>query len=82
MNRLWPKYILSLSEGDKKFLLAAKKKSGNTSNYVIATDSDKMEKSPGCYLGKVRSNFLGTEFIIEDTGANYRKKGGENDLKA
>ena len=77
LNRLWPKYMLNLSEGDKKFLLAAKKRSGNTSNYVIATDEDKMEKSPGGYLGKVRSNFLGTEFLIEDTGVDYR--GGKSE---
>jgi len=57
------------------FLLAAKKKSGNTSNYVIATDDDKMEKSSG-YLGRVKSNFLGTEFLIEDTGVDYK---GRND---
>lgn len=32
-----------------------------------------MEKSPGGYLGKVRSNFLGTEFTIYDTGVNPKK---------
>ena len=32
-----------------------------------------MEKSTSAYLGKVRSNFLGTEFLIFDTGANPRK---------
>jgi len=57
-------------------LLAAKKKSGNTSNYVIAADDEKMEKSSG-YLGRVKSNFLGTEFLIEDTGADYK---GKNEL--
>jgi len=44
---------------------------------VISTDEDKMEKSPAGYLGKVRSNFLGTEFSIFDTGLNPTKaKGG------
>lgn len=36
-----------------------------------------MEKSPAGYLGKVRSNFLGTEFSIFDTGINpHKAKGG------
>jgi len=73
LNRLWPKYTLNLSEGDRKFLLAGKKKSGNTSNYVISADEDKMEKSAG-YLGRVKSNFLGTEFLIEGTGVDYKGK--------
>lgn len=37
-NRLWPKYTLSLSEGNK-FLLCGKKRSGNaTSNYLITME--------------------------------------------
>lgn len=81
LARLWPKYTLSLSEGDKKFLLAAKKRSGNTSNYVIATDEDKMEKSPGAYLGKVKSNFLGTEFTMEEQNEQTKGKSGDADIK-
>jgi hypothetical protein len=37
-NRLWPKYTLSLSDGNK-FLLSGKKRSANaTSNYLISLD--------------------------------------------
>lgn len=36
-----------------------------------------MEKSAGGYLGKVRSNFLGTEFSIFDNGKGL-KKANEN----
>jgi tubby and related proteins len=37
-NRLWPKYTLHLSDGNK-FLLCGKKRSGNaTSNYMITLD--------------------------------------------
>jgi hypothetical protein len=32
-----------------------------------------MEKSVSGYLGKVRSNFLGTEFTIFDHGKNVKK---------
>jgi len=72
-NRLFPKYTLSLSEGSK-FLLNGKKRSGNkTSNYMITIDQDKLKKSNKGYLGKVRSNFLGTEFYLYDSGNNEKK---------
>lgn len=32
-----------------------------------------MEKSSGGFLGKVRSNFLGTEFSIFDNGKGVKK---------
>jgi tubby-related protein 1 len=70
---LWPKYTLSLSEGSK-FLLSGKKRTGNaTSNYLISFDQEKLDKKAQGYLGKVRSNFLGTEFYIYDTGKNPEK---------
>jgi tubby-related protein 1 len=40
---------------------------------VISADADKMEKSTHGYLGKVRSNFLGTEFCLYDSGKNPKK---------
>lgn len=72
-NRLWPKYTLHLSDGEK-FLLTGKKRSGNaTSNYMISIDESKMKKNTKGYLGKLRSNFLGTEFYIYDSGENPKK---------
>ena len=41
-----------------------------------------MEKSPGGYLGKVRSNFLGTEFSIYDTGANPGKVKNMDEIRS
>lgn len=79
MSLLWPKYNLVLSESNK-FLLAGKKSSGcSTSKYVISFDPDKMEKSPLGYLGKVRSNFLGTEFTIYDNGKSVKKASQQKD---
>lgn len=73
MSRFWPKYILSLSQTNQ-FLLTGKKRSGNkTSNYMISMDQEKVGKKGSGYLGKVRSNFLGTEFCIFDTGENPEK---------
>jgi tubby and related proteins len=72
-NRLWPKYTLHLSDGNK-FLLTGKKRSGNaTSNYMISVDQEKLKKGTKGYLGKLRSNFLGTEFYIYDDGENPKK---------
>jgi len=74
LSLLWPKYNLVLSDSNK-FLLAGKKKSGSaTSKYVISADSNAMEKSSHGYLGKVRSNFLGTEFSIFDNGKGPKKQ--------
>jgi tubby-related protein 1 len=73
---------LSEAPNSGKFLLAAKKRTGNaTSNYIISTDSEKMEKSAAGYLGKVRSNFLGTEFYIFDTGANPKNSKSEDECR-
>ena len=36
-------------------------------------DQDKSGKSGSGYLGKVRSNFLGTEFSVYDDGCNPDK---------
>eukprot|EP00351_Strombidinopsis_sp_SopsisLIS2011_P000283 CAMPEP_0116872992 /NCGR_PEP_ID=MMETSP0463-20121206/3939_1 /TAXON_ID=181622 /ORGANISM="Strombidinopsis sp, Strain SopsisLIS2011" /LENGTH=105 /DNA_ID=CAMNT_0004514161 /DNA_START=1592 /DNA_END=1909 /DNA_ORIENTATION=- len=64
---------MSLSDGNK-FLLNGKKRSGNTtSNYMISLDQEKLKKGTNGYLGKVRSNFLGTEFYLYDTGENPGK---------
>lgn len=72
-NFLFPKYILKLSEGEK-FLLSGKKRTGNkTSNYMVSIEQDSKKKGKG-YLGKVRSNFMGTEFVIYDNGDNPKKK--------
>ena len=37
---------------------------------MITLDQDKMKKGSKGYLGKLRSNFLGTEFYLYDDGEN------------
>ncbi len=72
-NRFWPKYTMHLSDG-QKFLLNGKKRKGNaTSNYLITIEQEKLEKKAKGFLGKTRSNFLGTEFMIFDDGDNPKK---------
>jgi len=66
-----PEYFCFAKDGHR-FLLAAKKRKANrTSNYAIAWTREGIggKDSPG-YIGKVRSNFVGTEFVAYDTGIN------------
>lgn len=51
-----------------KFLLSAKRTRRTTcTEYVISMDPDNISRSSNTYIGKLRSNFLGTKFIIYDT---------------
>ncbi|QHO14420.1 Tubby-like F-box protein [Arachis hypogaea] len=51
-----------------KFLLSAKRTRRTTcTEYIISTDADNISRSSSTYIGKLRSNFLGTKFIIYDT---------------
>ncbi|KAJ1266772.1 hypothetical protein BS78_07G004000 [Paspalum vaginatum] len=60
-----------LSE-DGKFLLAAKRNRRTTyTEYIISVDPKNISRSSNAYVGKMRSNFLGTKFIVYDTHPPY-----------
>ncbi|KAJ4722251.1 Tubby-like F-box protein [Melia azedarach] len=71
-NRSSQTYQLYLSltnalADDGKFLLAARKcRRATCTDYIISLHADDMSKGSSTYLGKVRSNFLGTKFIVYD----------------
>jgi tubby-related protein 1 len=48
---------------------------------MITIDQDKMKKGTKGYLGKLRSNFLGTEFYLYDTGKNPKKAKTPDDVR-
>ena len=75
-SKMYPKYSLFLSddEGDRFLLSARKRKKSKTSNYLISLSEEDQARDSGNYFGKLRSNFVGTEFIIYDRG----HKPGEN----
>ncbi|XP_061337147.1 tubby-like F-box protein 8 [Gastrolobium bilobum] len=55
-----------------KFLLSAKRTRRTTyTEYVISMNADNISRSSNTYIGKLRSNFLGTKFIIYDTQPPY-----------
>mmetsp|Transcript_55448 Transcript_55448/g.152789 ORF Transcript_55448/g.152789 Transcript_55448/m.152789 type:complete len:325 (+) Transcript_55448:692-1666(+) len=73
MKKMFPEYrvYMKLPEEDKDiFLMCGKKRSNQTtSNYLISSSDDMRRASPN-YIGKLRANFVGTEFRIYDSGLN------------
>ncbi|RYE84638.1 MAG: hypothetical protein EOO65_01930 [Methanosarcinales archaeon] len=67
-NRLYPVYSLYAFEGSQ-FLMAGRKRGSNkTSNYLVSMDRRDLNRDSTSFLGKVRGNFLGTEFVAYDDG--------------
>ncbi len=65
-----PIYSVYLKNGDV-FLMSSKKRPQNkTSNYKICMTENDLTREGDNYLGKLRSNFMGTEFQIFDNGHN------------
>ncbi|CAH1100594.1 unnamed protein product [Psylliodes chrysocephalus] len=73
---LYPTYYLHLEKdyGKKVFLLAARKrKKSTTSNYLISTDPTDLSRNAESFVGKLRSNLIGTQFTVYDNGMSPRK---------
>lgn len=74
---MFPFYHLYLEaeEGLKHFLLAGRKrKRSKTSNYLISLDPTDLSRDGDNFVGKVRSNILGTKFTIFDNGVNPERR--------
>ena len=72
--KAFPEYKLYLQQGgsgqvDKFLLSGRKRKKQKVSNYLISLDEEDMAKASGNYYGKVKSNFVGTEFSFFDKGS-------------
>ena len=56
-------------DGKKVFLLAGRKrKKSATSNYLITTDPTDLSRAGESFVGKLRSNMMGTQFTVFDGG--------------
>ena len=78
---MFPTYFLHMErdDGKKVFLLAGRKrKKSATSNYLISVDPTDLSRGGESFVGKLRSNLLGTHFTIFDGGESH-KKGGHSD---
>eukprot|EP00268_Persea_americana_P061318 TRINITY_DN7734_c0_g1_i2.p1 TRINITY_DN7734_c0_g1~~TRINITY_DN7734_c0_g1_i2.p1 ORF type:complete len:431 (-),score=64.88 TRINITY_DN7734_c0_g1_i2:285-1577(-) len=64
---------LGLNTESGKFLLAARKiRRPTSSEYMISLDAEDISCNSTSYMGKLRSNFLGTKFAIYDSQPPYR----------
>ncbi|VDO76207.1 unnamed protein product, partial [Schistosoma mattheei] len=68
---IFPSYYLHLEKEDCKFFLLAarRRKRSTTSNYVISCDATNLSRDAISFAGKLRSNFLGTHFTVNDSGS-------------
>lgn len=78
LSKFYPKFIFETDSG--VFLAASKKQTKNkTSNYLITMDANSLnDKKSESFLGKVRSNFLGSEFTAYGPGENPKKVDGKD----
>ncbi|KAK7604399.1 hypothetical protein V9T40_005585 [Parthenolecanium corni] len=79
---LFPTYFLHLEKnGRKVFLLAGRKrKKSTTSNYLISTDPTDLSRGGESFVGKLRSNLLGTQFTVYNNGRSPFKSFNEQDI--
>ncbi|XP_075045669.1 tubby protein homolog [Mixophyes fleayi] len=74
---IYPTYYLHLERDDGKrlFLMAGRKrKKSKASNYLISVDPTDLSRGGESYIGKIRSNLLGTRFTVFDNGVNPESK--------
>ncbi|XP_066522329.1 tubby-related protein 1-like [Hoplias malabaricus] len=68
---LYPTYYLHLDNEKKVFLLAGRKrKKSTTSNYLISIDPTDLSRGGENFIGKLRSNLMGTKFTVFDNALN------------
>ncbi|XP_062449392.1 tubby-related protein 3 [Rhea pennata] len=69
----FPTYYMHLERDDnrKTFLLAGRKrKKSKTSNYLISIDPTDLSREGESFIGKLRSNLMGTKFTVYDHGVS------------
>lgn len=76
--KMYPTYKLYM-EGDtgipgsqqgRRFLMSARKrKKSKCSNYLVSLDPNDMGRNSASYFGKLRSNLVGSEFVLYDRGS-------------
>nr|XP_057934300.1 tubby-related protein 3 [Doryrhamphus excisus] len=70
---MYPTYYMHMEreDGKKVFLLAGRKrKKSKTSNYLISVDATDLSREGESFIGKLRSNLIGTKFTVYDNGTN------------
>ena len=73
LARLYPTYEVYLKDGEQFLLAARRRKRQKQSTYKVSLDQNDLSRSSSNYFGKLKSNFIGTEFQMYDNGANPSK---------
>jgi len=73
LARLYPTYEVYLKDGEQFLLAARRRKKQKQSNYKVSLDKDDLSRHSSNYFGKLKSNFMGTEFQMYDDGCNPEK---------
>ncbi|CAH8466015.1 unnamed protein product [Dicrocoelium dendriticum] len=73
---IFPTYYVHMEQEDRKyFLLAARRrKRSATSNYIISCDATDLSRSAASFAGKLRSNFVGTQFVLYGGGKRANRR--------
>ncbi|KAF8564991.1 hypothetical protein P879_04758 [Paragonimus westermani] len=73
---IYPTYYLHMEREDRKFfmLAARRRKRSATSNYVISSDATDLSRNADSFAGKLRANFLGTQFVVYGDGRFGRNR--------
>ncbi|KAM4748729.1 tubby-related protein 3 [Rhinophrynus dorsalis] len=77
---LYPTYYMHMEKDDNRkiFLLAGRKrKKSKTSNYLITVDPTDLSREGESFVGKLRSNLMGTKFTVYDSGHSPSKAQGQ-----
>ncbi|KAJ4823070.1 Tubby- protein 3 [Turnera subulata] len=63
---LYLSFTNDLAENGKFLLAARKSRRATCTDYIISLDADDLSKGSNTYVGRLRSNFLGTKFTVFD----------------
>jgi len=69
-KKFYPKYDLFLSSNEHFIMAGQKMQIMRSAYYLVCLDGQNMSKSVPGYLGKLRSNLVGTEFNMFGEGEN------------
>jgi len=73
LARLYPTYEVYLKDGEQFLLAARRRKKQKQSNYKVSLDREDLSRHSSNFYGKLKSNFMGTEFNMYDSGLNPEK---------
>jgi tubby-related protein 1 len=75
LGLFYPTYTVQLCDGNKFLMVAKKRQNNKTANYLISVDKRDASRDSASYVGKVRANFVGTEFTVYDDGQSPESRG-------